>query len=124
MPKKVNSEDRYILSLDEGTTSARALLFDNGSMIKGLAQYEFPQIFPRPGWVEQNPQEIWEAQKKAFKDVLKLSRVNPSQVAGIGVTNQRETTILWDRKTGTPVYNAIVWQCRRTTEYTEMLKKE
>jgi glycerol kinase len=118
------SERRFILSLDEGTTSARALLFDRSSKIIGLDQCEFPQIYPRPGWVEHDPDELWGAQAKAFRGVLRGARVEPGEVAAIGIANQRETTILWDRSTGRPVHNAIVWQCRRTADMVEGLKQE
>jgi len=124
MPDTASSRDRYILSLDEGTTSARALLFDHESEIVGRGQHEFRQIYPKPGWVEQDPEEIWEAQRMAFRDALREARVEPGQVAAIGITNQRETTILWERSSGRPVHNAIVWQCRRTADYTEDLKDE
>ncbi|AIF68948.1 glycerol kinase [Palaeococcus pacificus DY20341] len=114
--------DKVILSLDEGTTSARAIIFDRESNILGVGQYEFPQYYPKPGWVEHNPEEIWEAQLKAVKAALENAKVSPEQIAAIGVTNQRETTIIWD-KNGKPVYNAIVWQCRRTAEMVEDIKR-
>lgn len=122
MPSKDGSAGSYILSLDEGTTSARALLIDRGSTILSVGQHEFPQHFPRPGWVEHDPKAIWDAQRRAYTDALNSARVEPSQVAAIGITNQRETTILWDRSTGEPVHNAIVWQCRRTADHAEKLK--
>jgi len=118
------SEDSCILALDEGTTSARAVLFDQKSKILGLSQFEFSQIYPKPGWVEHNPEEIWEAQVKAFRQVLNEAKVELGEVAAIGIANQRETTILWDRSTGRPVYNAIVWQCRRTADLVEELRAE
>ena len=124
MPDTAGFRDRYILSLDEGTTSARALLFDHESEIVGQGQHEFRQIYPKPGWVEQDPEEIWEAQRMAIKDALGEAGVEPDRVAAIGVTNQRETTILWERSSGRPVHNAIVWQCRRTADYAEELKDE
>ncbi|NJE84789.1 glycerol kinase GlpK [Thermococcus sp. CX2] len=115
--------DKFILSLDEGTTSARAIVFDRESNVLGVGQYEFPQHYPKPGWVEHNPEEIWEAQLKAIKTALKNAKITPEQIAAIGITNQRETTIVWD-KSGKPLYNAIVWQCRRTAEMVEEIKRE
>ncbi|WP_297501794.1 glycerol kinase GlpK [Thermococcus sp.] len=115
--------EEFILSLDEGTTSARAIVFDRESNILGIGQYEFPQHYPKPGWVEHNPEEIWEAQLRAIKSAIKRAKVEPGQIAAIGVTNQRETTIVWDRS-GKPLYNAIVWQCRRTAEMVEEIKRE
>ncbi|AAL82128.1 glycerol kinase [Pyrococcus furiosus DSM 3638] len=115
--------DRYILSLDEGTTSARAIIFDKNSNVLGIGQYEFPQYYPKPGWVEHNPEEIWEAQVKAIKTAIEKAKIEANQIAAIGVTNQRETTVIW-KKDGKPVYNAIVWQCRRTAEMVEEIKRE
>ncbi|WP_457742560.1 glycerol kinase GlpK [Thermococcus sp.] len=115
--------EHYIMALDEGTTSARAIIFDRESNIIGLGQYEFPQHYPKPGWVEHNPEEIWEAQLRAIKTALERGKIKPSQIAAIGVTNQRETTIVFDRD-GKPLYNAIVWQCRRTAEMVEEIKRE
>lgn len=115
--------DNYILALDEGTTSARAIVFNRESKILGLGQQNFPQIYPRPGWVEHDPEEIWRAQIKAVKDALRNAHLEPSKIAAIGITNQRETVILWDKSSGKPVYNAIVWQCRRTADMVEDLKK-
>ena len=115
--------ERYILSLDEGTTSARAIIFDRESNVLGIGQYEFPQHYPKPGWVEHNPEEIWDAQFRAIKTALERTKVEPVQIAAIGITNQRETTIVWD-KNGKPLYNAIVWQCRRTAEMIEEIKRE
>ncbi|MGQ4893210.1 MAG: glycerol kinase GlpK [Candidatus Njordarchaeia archaeon] len=116
--------EKYVLSLDEGTTSARAIIFDRESNILGVGQYEFTQIFPKPGWVEHNPEEIWDAQMRAVKTALEKAKLSPNQIEAIGVTNQRETTILWDANTGKPVYNAIVWQCRRTADRIEEIRKE
>ncbi|WP_048146520.1 glycerol kinase GlpK [Pyrococcus abyssi] len=113
----------YILSLDEGTTSARAIVFDREGNIKGIGQYEFPQYYPKPGWVEHNPMEIWDAQVRAIKTAIQKAKVEPAQIKAIGITNQRETTIVWD-KNGNPLYNAIVWQCRRTAEMVEEIKRE
>jgi len=117
-------EDKYILSLDEGTTSARAIIWDKESRLLGIGQYEFPQHYPKPGWVEHDPEEIWEAQVNAWKTALQRANLDPKNIAAIGVTNQRETTILWDKKTGRPVHNAIVWQCRRTAKIVDWLRKE
>jgi glycerol kinase len=115
---------RYILSLDAGTTSNRAILFDHSGKIVNTSQREFKQIFPKPGWVEHDPVEIWTTQKYVAADVLNNQGVKASDIAAIGITNQRETTIIWDRETGVPVYNAIVWQDRRTAEFCDQLKKE
>jgi glycerol kinase len=115
---------KYILSLDAGTTSNRAILFDHTGKIVNTSQREFKQIFPKPGWVEHDPVEIWTTQKYVASDVLTHQGVNASEIAAIGITNQRETTIIWDRETGLPVYNAIVWQDRRTAEFCDKLKKE
>lgn len=114
---------RYVLSLDEGTTSARAIIFDRESNVMGMGQYEFSQHYPKPGWVEHDPEEIWDAQFRAIKTAIENAKIEPSQIAAIGVTNQRETTIVWDRN-GKPLYNAIVWQCRRTAEMVEEIKRE
>lgn len=115
---------KHVLALDEGTTSARAILFDYLGKIEGIGQHEFPQIYPRPGWVEHSPDEIWESQLRSIKDCLNRAGAELGDVAAIGVTNQRETTILWDKRSGKPVYNAIVWQCRRTSDIVDWLKKE
>jgi glycerol kinase len=113
---------KYILSLDQGTTSSRAILFDHAGRIKSIAQKEFTQIFPQPGWVEHDPLEIWSSQASVASEArLKIGAI-PSEIAAIGITNQRETTIVWDRETGKPVYNAIVWQDRRTAPFCEQLK--
>lgn len=116
-------EDRYILALDEGTTSARAMLFDHACNIIGIEQKEITQIFPKPGWVEQDPLEILEMQMAVARDVLKNHNVSPRQIAAIGITNQRETTVVWNKNTGKPVFNAIVWQDRRTAAYCKELKE-
>src|SRR3954463_2662183 len=114
----------YILALDQGTTSSRAIVFDHDGAIKGVAQKEFTQIFPTAGWVEHDPREIWASQIGVAVEALGRAQVRPSELAAIGITNQRETTIVWDRDTGEPVCNAIVWQDRRTADYCERLKKE
>ena len=116
------SKGKYIMALDQGTTSSRAIIFDDGGQIVGIAQKEFEQIFPQPGWVEHNANEIWESQKSVFQNVLQESSVDPSDIHAIGITNQRETTIVWDRATGKPIHNAIVWQDRRTAGYCDELK--
>ena len=118
------SQTKYILSLDQGTTSSRAILFDNEQNIVCVQQREFEQIYPHQGWVEHNPMEIWSSQYGVMNEVIAQSGVDPRDIAGIGITNQRETTILWDKNTGRPVYNAIVWQCRRTAELCEELKRQ
>lgn len=99
----------YLLSLDQGTTSSRAILFDREQNILGVAQKEFTQFYPREGWVEHDPMEVWSSQYGVMMEVIAQSGVNPAEIAAIGITNQRETTILWDRATGRPIYNAIVW---------------
>jgi glycerol kinase len=113
---------RYVLALDAGTTSIRAILFDRRGDIVASASQEFPQIYPRPGWVEHNPLDIWNTQITVAKQVLARTECGPGDVAAIGVTNQRETVVVWDRATGEPVHNAIVWQDRRTAELCEDLK--
>jgi len=115
---------RYILSLDQGTTSSRALLFDDQGAVQSVAQREFTQIFPQPGWVEHDPEEIATSQIAVALEALAQARAQPSDVAAIGITNQRETTIVWDRTTGKPIYNAIVWQDRRTATFCQQLKAE
>jgi len=113
---------KYILSLDQGTTSSRAILFDHAGSIVAVAQKEFPQIFPKPGWVEHNPRDIWSTQAGVAAEVLTKANVGAAEVAAIGITNQRETTVVWDRTTGEPVYNAIVWQDRRTAGICDRLR--
>ena len=115
---------KYILSLDEGTTSARAILFDKNANVVSVAQHEFTQIYPKPSWVEHNPQEIYSAQYTALCECITKANINPCDIATVGITNQRETTIVWDKETGEPVYNAIVWQCRRTADICEDLKTQ
>ncbi len=114
----------YILALDQGTTSSRAIVFDPGGQILGLAQKEFPQIFPQPGWVEHDPGAIWDTQLTTARQALADAGISASQLAAIGITNQRETTVVWDRETGRPLYNAIVWQCRRTAPLCDRLRAE
>ena len=114
--------DTYVLALDQGTTSSRAIIFDRKARVVSLAQREIRQIFPQPGWVEHDPLEIWESQLAVARQAVASAGITPPQVAAIGITNQRETTILWDRATGTPVHNAIVWQCRRSAPLCDALK--
>lgn len=114
----------YILALDQGTTSSRALLFDEHRTIRAVVQREFDQIFPQPGWVEHNPQQIVSSQIAVALEALDRAKARPADVAAIGVTNQRETTIIWNRETGDPVYNAIVWQDRRTADFCEQLRSQ
>ena len=114
--------DQFILALDQGTTSSRSLIFDKKGNIKGVAQKEFKQIFPQPGWVEHDSEEIWSTQFGTMAEAVANAQVTINDVAAIGITNQRETTVVWDRSTGKPVYNAIVWQDRRTSAYCDELK--
>ena len=114
-------EKHYVIALDQGTTSSRAIIFDREQNIVSIAQKEFTQYFPRPGWVEHDPLEIYRSQIQVMEEALKKSGISPREVAAIGITNQRETTIVWNRHTGQPVYPAIVWQCRRTAEICEDL---
>ena len=108
---------QFILSIDAGTTSSRAIIFDQYGAQISLAQYEFTQIFPQKAWVEHDAIEIWKTQLKAIKEAVEKAGIGPEDMSAIGITNQRETTVIWDRKTGAPVYNAIVWQDRRTAAY-------
>ncbi|MFH0701611.1 MAG: glycerol kinase GlpK [Candidatus Woesearchaeota archaeon] len=117
------STSGYILAIDLGTTGNRAILFNHDQEIVSKAYQEFPQYYPHPGWVEHNPIEIWETTVNVIKNAIKEAKVSPSEIKAISITNQRETTVIWDKKTGKPIYNAIVWQCRRTAEYCETLKK-
>lgn len=113
---------KYILALDQGTSSSRAIVFDHDGTICSTAQMEFTQYFPKPGWVEHNPKEIWSSEAAVIAEAITRLGINGLDIAGIGITNQRETTIVWDAETGEPVYNAIVWQDRRTSEYCDSLK--
>lgn len=115
---------KYILAIDEGTTSVRALLVDHTGEIKRIAQKEFPQIYPSEGFVEHDPMEILESQKTVIRDVITSSGISPYDIVAAGITNQRETTVIWDKNTGTPIFNAIVWQCRRTAPVCDDLKKK
>lgn len=115
---------KYIMALDQGTTSSRCILFDKAGNICSMAQREFEQIYPKPGWVEHNPMEIWSTQYAVMSEAMALLGAKPNDIAGIGITNQRETTIVWDKETGEPIYNAIVWQCRRTAKDINLLVKD
>lgn len=115
---------KYIIALDQGTTSSRAIIFDKEQNILNLSQKEFTQIYPKAGWVEHNPLEIWASQYAVLQEVIAKANITPEDIAAIGITNQRETTIVWDKNTGEPVYNAIVWQCRRTAEIVDELKED
>ena len=117
-------EKKYIMALDQGTTSSRAILFNNKGEILEMAQKEFTQIYPKAGWVEHNPMEIWGSQSGVMREVIETAGITPDEIAGIGITNQRETTIVWDKNTGKPIYNAIVWQCRRTSDICHDLKEK
>ena len=112
----------FVLALDQGTTSSRAIVFDHDGSIRAVARKEFAQIYPRTGWVEHDAREIWETQLAVAREVLVRAGLSAADVAAIGITNQRETTVLWDRKTGEPLGNAIVWQDRRTAEFCDELK--
>ena len=114
----------YVVALDQGTTSSRAIIFDAKGVPVTIAQYPFPQIYPKPGWVEHDPMVILETQLRALAEAFEKSELSPTDIAGIGITNQRETTIVWDKNTGRPVYNAIVWQCRRTAPICDRLAAE
>jgi len=117
-------EKKFILALDQGTTSSRAIVFDHNGQIKSVAQKEFTQYFPQPGWVEHNPNEIWSSQASVIAEAISAIDINGLDIAGIGITNQRETTIVWDVDTEEPIYNAIVWQDRRTSEFCDELKAQ
>jgi len=116
--------EKYILALDQGTTSSRAIIFDHKGNIRGVAQKEFTQHFPQPGWVEHDANEIWESQLGVVMELLSKTEITANQIAAIGITNQRETTVVWNRETGMPVHHAIVWQDRRTASYCDQLKAE
>lgn len=118
------ADTRYILSLDQGTTSSRAILFDDSQNIVEMTQREFEQIYPQQGWVEHDPMEIWSSQYSVMMEVIAKSGVSPKDIAAIGITNQRETAIVWERETGRPIHNAIVWQCRRTAPIIDELVKD
>jgi glycerol kinase len=117
-------EKKYVLALDQGTSSSRAIIFDNKLQVVGIEQLEFTQIYPKPGWVEHNADEIWESQYKVCNDLIIKLQIHPSEIAAIGITNQRETTVVWERKSGKPVYHAIVWQDKRTSDFCNDLKNK
>ena len=119
----MNPNNQYLMAMDQGTTSSRAIIFNKKGQIVATAQKDFEQFFPKSGWVEHDPKEIWSSQASVATEAITKANITASQVAGIGITNQRETTILWDRKTGEPVFNAIVWQDRRTAAYCNKLKE-
>ncbi len=118
------TKPRYILALDQGTTSSRAIVFDSAGNTVAAVRREFAQIYPQPGWVEHDPLKIWSSQRAAAGEAVARARLSRGAIAAVGVANQRETTILWDRESGKPVYNAIVWQDRRTADYCAHLKRE
>ena len=115
---------KYILALDQGTSSSRTILFDKNQNVIGIEQTELKQYYPKAGWVEQNPHEIWESQYLTAKTLITKFKIKPEEIAGIGISNQRETTIVWDKNTGEPVYNAIVWQDNRTADHCAVLSKQ
>ena len=117
-------DKQYILAIDQGTTSSRAILFDHAGRIAGMAQREFGQIFPQPGWVEHNPREIMTSVLTTITEVMNNAQVDATAIAGIGITNQRETAVVWDKATGQPIYNAIVWQSRQTRGICDQLKAD
>src|SRR3954469_219297 len=114
--------EQYILALDQGTTSSRAIIFNHDGRVVTALNQEFTQHYPRPGWVEHDPEDIWSSQLDVAKKVLGDQNLSAEDIVAIGITNQRETTLVWDKETGKPVYNAIVWQDRRTAEYCDELK--
>lgn len=118
----MSAKKQYILALDQGTTTSRAILFNQDGIIIGVKQIPFTQIFPQPGWVEHDPEEIWSTQLEAARGAIAAAQIESDQILGIGITNQRETTVLWERATGKPVYNAIVWQCRRSAGICDELR--
>src|SRR5690554_7240928 len=120
----MSNNHQYILALDQGTTSSRAIIFNKKGQIEAVAQKDFEQKFPKPGWVEHDPVEIWTSQVSVVTEALSKKNLKAGQIAAIGITNQRETTILWDRNSGKPLYNAIVWQDRRTSAYCNRLDRK
>ena len=124
MENKQDIKQKYIVALDQGTTSSRAIVFDHEQNIVSVGQKEFSQIYPEPGWVEHDPMEIWATQYGVLQEALIKAGITMADVAGVGITNQRETTIIWEKDTGKPIYNAIVWQCRRTADLCDTLKEE
>ncbi len=120
----MTTEQKYILAIDQGTTSSRTIIFNHDAEIVAVAQQEFQQLYPNPGWVEHNPEEIWSSQKATIEEAMQKANLDKSRVAAIGITNQRETTVIWDRDTGKPIHNAIVWQDRRTADFCSQLKQD
>ena len=120
----MTNEQQYILAIDEGTTSTRTIIIDHNGQKVADAQREFPQYFPHPGWVEHNANEIWNAALSTIATAFIESHIQPRQIVGIGITNQRETTVVWDKQTGLPIYNAIVWQSRQTSDIADQLKAD
>ncbi|MFN2363890.1 MAG: FGGY family carbohydrate kinase, partial [Halarsenatibacteraceae bacterium] len=116
--------DKYIMAIDQGTTSTRAMIYNKKGIIIGKSQQEFEQIYPKSGWVEHDPSDIWISTLGVMAGAIKDARIKPAQIAGIGITNQRETTVLWDKETSEPIHNAIVWQCRRTNDICQQLKDD
>src|SRR5688500_16839428 len=116
------TNSRYVLALDQGTTSSRSIVFGRAGEVIAIAQKEFQQIFPQPGWVEHDPNEIWATQLAVATEALARARLQAGDIAAIGITNQRETTLIWDRQTGQPIYNAIVWQDRRTATMCDAIR--
>ncbi|MBE6012764.1 MAG: glycerol kinase, partial [Lachnospiraceae bacterium] len=117
-------KEKYIMALDQGTTSSRCMIFNRSGEIVSQSQREFTQIYPRPGYVEHDPMEIWGSQIGVAVEAMRRASIDAEEISSIGITNQRETTVLWDKNTGLPVYNAIVWQCRRTADLCSRLKAE
>ena len=115
---------KYVIAMDQGTTSSRCILFDRQGNICSVAQKEFPQLYPQPGWVEHDPMEIWSTQMGVTMEAMQKVDARAGEIAAIGITNQRETTVVWDGATGEPVYNAIVWQCRRTADRIDRLRQD
>lgn len=115
---------KYILSIDQGTTSSRAIIFNHDGEIVAIAQKEFTQIYPKAGWVEHDPMEIWSTQLAVVTEVIVKASLTVNDISAIGITNQRETTVVWDKETGMPIYNAIVWQDRRTSAYCDEIKSQ
>lgn len=115
---------KYVIALDQGTTSSRAIVFDHNANMVAVAQREFSQIYPQAGWVEHDPMEIWSSQSSSLIEVLARASISADEVASIGITNQRETTVVWDKRTGKPIYNAIVWQCRRSQAICQQFKAD
>ena len=120
----MTTTEKFVLAIDQGTTSTRAIIFNHSGEIISVGQKEFTQIFPNPGWVEHNPLEIWETTRLVVAEALQAAEINRHQLAAVGITNQRETTVVWDKNTGKPIHHAIVWQCRRTSEYCDSLKEK